>query len=192
MAGFSEGVRPGGLFDSRGIEILVCYILAGIPEPLSREAVTSVLIEDEMANLFEISAAIDDLIDHGNLIEGEGGDLLITDGGRSVAAQLFDRVPYTLRERSVKTAMRMLARARNERDADVTVTPAEKGFVVKCSVDRSDTPMMSFSLLVPDETQAAMVRERFLDDPSAFYRAIIALSTGDFLSDDSRLIIEKR
>ena len=190
MAGFSDGVRPGGLYDSREIKVLICYMLAGVPEPLSRETVTEILTEGEMANLFEISAAIDDLTARGNLSEAENGELTLTDSGRASAAQLYDLIPYTLRDRSQKAAMKLLARARNERDADVTITPLDRGFAVKCSIDKTDAPMMSFTLRVTDEAMAKTVRERFLDDPSAFYRALIALSTGDFSEEDGKMVVE--
>ena len=190
MPGFSDGVRPGGLYDSREIKVLICYMLSGVPEPLSRDTVIEILTEGEMANLFEISAAIDDLTARGNLAETDGGLLTLTESGRTSAEQLYDLIPYTLRDRSQKAAMKLLARARNERDADVVITPLDVGYSVKCSIDKTDTPMMSFTLRVTDETIAKAVRERFLDDPTAFYRALIALSTGDFTDDDGKLVVE--
>ena len=190
MPGFSDGVRPGGLYDSREIKVLICYMLSGVPEPLSRDTVIEILTEGEMANLFEISAAIDDLTARGNLAETDGGLLTLTESGRTSAEQLYDLIPYTLRDRSQKAAMKLLARARNERDADVVITPLDVGYSVKCSIDKTDVPMMSFTLRVTDETIAKAVRERFLDDPTAFYRALIALSTGDFTDDDGKLVVE--
>ncbi len=190
MPGFSDGVRPGGLYDSREIKVLICYMLSGVPEPLSRDTVIEILTEGEMANLFEISAAIDDLTARGNLAETDGGLLTLTESGRTSAEQLYDLIPYTLRDRSQKAAMKLLSRARNERDADVVITPLDVGYSVKCSIDKTDVPMMSFTLRVTDETIAKAVRERFLDDPTAFYRALIALSTGDFTDDDGKLVVE--
>lgn len=190
MPGFSDGVRPGGLYDSREIKVLICYMLSGVPEPLSRDTVIEILTEGEMANLFEISAAIDDLTARGNLAETDGGLLTLTESGRTSAEQLYNLIPYTLRDRSQKAAMKLLARARNERDADVVITPLDVGYSVKCSIDKTDVPMMSFTLRVTDETIAKAVRERFLDDPTAFYRALIALSTGDFSDDDGKLVVE--
>lgn len=190
MTGFSDGVRPGGLYASRDIQILICYMLSGVPEPLSRDAVTEILTSGEMANLFEVSAAIDELCAHGNLKENDDRLLVITDEGRAVASQLFDKIPYTLRERSLKAAMTLLTRARNERDAIVGFLPIENGCVVRCMMDKSEFPMMDFSLRVADESQAKMVKEHFLNNPITFYRALIALSTGEYSEDDGKLIVE--
>jgi len=192
MPGFSDGVRPGGLYDSREIKVLICYMLSGVSEPLSRQTVTEILTEGEMANLFEISAAIDDLVARENITETDGGLLLLTEIGRTSAEQLYDLIPYTLRERSQKAAMKLLARARNEREADVAVTALDRGFSVKCSIDKSEAPMMSFILRVTDEAMVKTVRERFLDNPTAFYRALIALSTGDFTEEDGKMVVEMR
>ena len=192
MPGFSDGVRPGGLYDSREIKVLICYMLAGAPEPLAREAVTTILTEGEMANLFEISAAIDDLVARGNLAETDDGNLRLTAGGRAAAEQLYDLIPYTLRDRSQKAALKLLSRARNERDAVVVITPLDTGCSITCSSDKADPPMMSFTLRVTDEPVAKAVRERFLDDPTAFYRALVALATGDFTDDDGKLVVDMR
>ena len=74
---FSAGVEPGGLYSSKDIKILICYMLAGAGEPMPRQAVLDVIAGNGMANFFEASAAIDELLRVGSLAElpgGGGGD----------------------------------------------------------------------------------------------------------------------
>ncbi len=175
---FSAGVEPGGLHSHHEIKILICYMLSGVREPLPRTAVLDILSGDGMANFFDASAAIDDLLERDNLSETDGGLLSVTEAGRHAATTLADMIPYTLRERSVNAALRLLARQRNERDNHAEIAPAaEGGWKVTCSVGTA-VPLLRFELLVGDELQAQQVRDRFLDDPLLLYQSLIGILSG--------------
>ena len=85
---FSAGVEPGGLYSSQEIKILICYMLAGVDEPLPRQSVLEIIATGGMANFFEAGAAIDELIRLHNLTEGEDGRLYLTEDGRQAASTL--------------------------------------------------------------------------------------------------------
>ncbi len=105
---FSAGVEPGGLYSSKDIRILICYMLAGAGEPMPRQAVLDIIAGNGMANFFEASAAIDDLIRLKNLEEIPEGRLTVTQAGAEAAATLSRSIPYTLRDRSVKASLQLL------------------------------------------------------------------------------------
>lgn len=191
--GFDAGVEPGGLYSSHEIKLLIGYLLIGAGEPMPRGDVLDVICGGGMANFFNTSAAIDELIQLDNLIEQDDGTLLLTETGSQAASLLADRLPYTLRERSVAAALRLLSRRRHERDNDVTIVPAEgtNGFVVTCTVGKEQPPLLSFSLLVADEYQADMVRENFLRDPLLLYQSTLSVLTGGVQSATAdRLVLE--
>ncbi len=176
---FSAGVVPGGLHSHREIKLLICYMLNGVHEPLPRTAILDILSGDGMANFFDASAAIDDLLERRNLSEDEGGLLTVTDTGRRAAETLADMIPYTLRERSIDAALRLLARQHSERDNRVDIAPAEQGgWRVTCSVGTT-APLLRMELLVGDEWQAQQVRDRFLNDPLLLYQSVIGVLAGD-------------
>ena len=178
MEAFSEGVRLGGLYDTQEIKILICYMLNGVKEPLPREAIVEILFSYEIANLFETSAAIDDLVHLGNLKEDAEGRLTMTESGEQAARQLFTIVPYTLREQALGAAMQLVARTRNEQNTRVTIEKLELGYAVTCAIDNSPQPMMSFTLRVADRMQAERIREQFLNDPLTVYRMMVSVLTG--------------
>ncbi len=175
---FSAGVEPGGLHSHNEIKILICYMLNGVHEPLPRAAVLDILSGGGMANFFDASAAIDDLVERGNLTETDGGLLQVTETGRHAAATLADMIPFTLRERSVSAGLRLLARQHSERDnrAEIAQNP-NGGWTVTCSVGTT-VPLLRFEVLVGDELQAAQVRDRFLDDPLLLYQSLIGILSG--------------
>ncbi len=188
---FSAGVEPGGLYTVQEIKILICYMLLGVGEPLPRDAITDILAGDGMANFFETTAAIDELTRQGHLTEQD--DLVsLTDTGRQVASTLSGRVPYTLRERSVKAALRLLTRRRREAENSVDIQKMETGVQVTCAIRDGETPLMSISLHVADDMQAQLVREHFLDDPTLLYRSLLAILTGDagMKRADTQIVID--
>ena len=176
---FSAVVEPGGLYSSQEIKILICYMLAGVDEPLPRQSVLEILTAGGMANFFEAGAAIDELIRLHNLTEGEDGRLCLTEDGRQAASTLAGMIPFTLRERSVQAALRLLTRMRREKENRVTVEKLEHGRLITCEILDADQPLLSVSLRVADGLQADLIKERFLEDPTLIYSSLIALLTGD-------------
>ncbi len=176
---FSAGVEPGGLYSSQEIKILICYMLAGVDEPLPRQSVLEIIAAGGMANFFEAGAAIDELIRLHNLTEGEDGRLYLTEDGRQAASTLSGMIPFTLRERSVQAALKLLTRMRREKETRVPVKKLDPGRLVTCEIQDAGQPLLSFSLRVADDLQAGLIRERFLEDPTLIYSSLIALLTGD-------------
>ena len=189
---FTDGVEPGGLYNSQEIKILICYMLMGAGEPMSRQAVQEILFGNGMANFFEITGAIDELIRLNNLTEKEDGALELTETGRQAAGTLSGMIPYTLRERSVKSALQMLTRIRRERENSVTIEKLEHGYNITCTINDHRQPLMSFTLLVADQLQANMIKDNFLDNPVLLYRTMLAVLTGDgqFSHNDTRILID--
>lgn len=176
---FFAGVEPGGLYSSQEIKILICYMLEGVGEPLPLKAVTDVLAGRGMANFFEVSAAVEELLRRDQLIEDDQGRLSLTEAGRQTASTLATMVPFTLRERSVQAALQLLTRQRRERENTVDIQRLERGVQVTCTMNDAGHPLLSFSLTVGDDLQAQLVKERFLEDPILLYRSLIAVLTGD-------------
>ena len=175
---FFAGVEPGGLYSSQEIKILICYMLNSVEEPMPLRAVTDILAGHGMANFFEIGAAVDELLRRCQLVEDSEGRLVLTDAGRQTASTLFSLVPYTLQERSVQAALHLMTRIRRERENTVEIKRLERGCQVTCTMKDADRPLLSFSLMVGDDMQAKLIKERFLEDPILLYRSLIAVLTG--------------
>lgn len=188
---FGAGVEPGGLHNSHEIKLLIGYLLCGVGQPMPRADVLDVICGGGMANFFDTSAALDDMVEQTLLTEQDDGTLVLTQMGAEASQTLADRLPYTLRERSVAAALRLLSRRRNEQGNRVEITPAENGFVVTCTVGVENPPLLMFSLLVGDEHQAELVRENFLRDPLLLYQSTIGVLTGGVQSATTdRVVIE--
>ncbi len=178
---FSAGVEPGGLRTKDEIRILLCYLLASVNAPLSKDDIVSILQENGLANYFEVTEAISEMAGKGMiLLSGEGDSLCsIGETGRMVSGQLDTTLPSVVRKKAVGAAINLLAKAKREKENTVEINPVNNGYEVTCHISGGNTDLMKFSLYVPDQKQAEMVRGNFQRSPETVYRMLLALVTGN-------------
>ena len=177
---FMAGVEPGGLTNVQEIRILLCYMLNSVAAPIPRDALTDIITAGGMANYFDTEDAIEDLIRLQHLVQTEDKLVATTVTGNQIGNSLGIRIPYTLRERSVKAALQLLKRREVERDNKVNIRKLEEGgYEVTCTVMDGERSLLSVTLRVSDPHQAEQIKEQFLTDPALLYRSNLAVLTGD-------------
>jgi hypothetical protein len=176
---FTGGIEPGGLRTKNDIRILICYILHSVHAPLSGEDLSGILQKKSLANYFEIQDALSSLLKNGNILKNESGEYQIGPGGKEIAEHLDDTLPLSVRDKALDAAMKMLARAKNEREHKVDILEDEDGHRVICHISGGDREMMSVSLSVPDILQAQIVKDNFHENPGGIYEVVLAALTND-------------
>ena len=177
---FIAGVEPGGLTNLQEIRILLCYMLNTVGQPVPRDAVTEIVIGGGMANYFDTEAAIEELLTQRHLTQDEDKMLTVSATGAQIGDSLSVRIPYTLRERSVAAALKLLKRRAVEEDNKVDIRKLEEGgYAVTCRVQDRGADLLSVTLRVSDPWQAEQIKEQFLADPALLYRSNLAVLTGD-------------
>jgi len=171
----SAGVKLGGLFNTAEIRILICYILASVDEPVPANMLVNTLHYEGIANAFEVSDAIVSLTqtDHIKLFEEKEDSYIITDKGRDTAETLKTSLSLTVKERALAATIKMLSRFKNAKETKFETIKENDNTYLSCSVIDGDLPFMTIKLLLSDEQQAELIKERFLDNPTEFYRLII-------------------
>lgn len=178
---FIDGVAPGGLREKNDIKLLICYILSGIDNSLSKDDIISILKDNDLANYFEASDAFSDLISK-KLIYTDSKDnslYTVTDEGKMIAKQLDVSLPISVREKALKAALNTLARAKIRKENTVKIEKNDFGYFVNCNISGGNIDLMSLKLYVPDIMQANMVKENFHKDPELVYSSILAILTQD-------------
>lgn len=175
----SANVARGGLKSTAEIKVLVLYLLMHLDEPLPSNQIADLLHLEGIANTFEVNDAFYQLCNNGLIYEAEGTTeaYLINDNGRDAGQTLQSSVPFTVREKSLNIAKKMLERNRHIRETDIKVERNEKGIFITCSAVENNKVIMSFTLQAADDDQVFRIRENFLDDPSLVYRTLIDLLT---------------
>ena len=177
---FMAGVEPGGLTNVQEIRILLCYMLHTVGAPIPRDALTDIITAGGMANYFDTEDAIEDLIRLQHLVQTEDKLVATTVTGNQIGESLGVRIPYTLRERSVKAALQLLKRREVEKNNKADIRKLEEGgYEVVCTVMDGERALLSVALRVSDPWQAEQIKEQFLSDPALLYRSNLAVLTGD-------------
>ncbi len=174
---FDAGIEIGGLRDRDDIRLLVCYLLKSVDAPMTRQLLNDAMQEDGLANYFEVTQAIEELLKTGNItadILDEDEVLSVTAKGREAAELLQTSLPITVREKAVNSAIRLTTRAKIERENKIEVKKEDDGgYTITFTLFDKETELMKLSVYVSDSLQLETVKQNFINDPVKVYSTII-------------------
>ena len=178
---FDAGIELGGLRNRDDIRLLVCYLLKSIDSPMTRQMLNEAMQEDGLANYFEVGQAIEELLKTGNItadILGDDEVISVTEKGREAAEMLQTSLPKTVREKAVNSAIRLITKARVERENQIEVKKEENGgYTITFTLFDKNTQFMKLSVYVCDSLQLEQVKQNFINDPVKVYSTIITSLT---------------
>ena len=177
-AGVSE---VGGLFTTAEIRILICYLLSSIKDPVPGRKLADMLHYEAIANCFEVNDSIAFLEKNGQikLVDEKEDTYIITEKGSEIAETLKTSLPYSVKDRALRAALKMVSRYKNAKETDIKISREGNRTFITCSALDGEAPFMSVKLMVTDEEQALYIKERFINNPSRIYSEIIDLLTKD-------------
>lgn len=174
---FHSGVEFGGLVNTTEIRALICYLLTKL-DPISGETLREVFQEHGIANYFDVSEAISELIRTGNISVDytEDGEerLVLNESGNNVAWELSALVPKAIREKALSAGLAAISKERNAKENDVQIMPSGDGFTVTITVGSQGDELMRLSVYAADSAQAQRIKDNYLKDPVKIYSGILA------------------
>lgn len=174
---FNEGIEPGGLRNKNEIKLLICYLLKTMDMPISKDKLGDIIQDQSIANYFETMDAVSDLLTNGSITSDYIDDrevLSITSLGRSACEVVEKDLPKTVREKAVKSALRLMTLEKNERENEVRTDPCDGGYTVSFTMRDKDNLLMELSMFVGDSAQADRLKRNFIEDPARVYSTILA------------------
>ncbi len=173
----TAGVAPGGLNNFQQIKLLLCYILRAVKSPIAAELLPELLQYEQLANYFEVSQAVDELIEDENINQID--DLIsLTAKGENAVNELDFILPLSVKEKASRAAVSLLTQIRIAKENKVEITQSDSGFNVSCVVYDRETELMRLNLLVPDKSQAEAVKRAFMENPQSVYAGTVAMLMG--------------
>ncbi len=178
---FDGGIELGGLRNRDDIRLLICYLLKSVDAPMTRQMLNDSMQEDGLANFFEVGQAIEELLKTGNITADILNDeevISVTDKGRDAAELLQTSLPRTVREKAVNSAIRLVTRAKVERENKIEVKKEDDGgYTITFTLFDREIELMKLSIYVVDSLQLETVKQNFIDDPVKVYSTIITSLT---------------
>lgn len=162
------------------LNILLCYLLYKIDKPVETEQLYDIAIGTGVVNYFYYQDSVDYLLKN-QLIsqkkDSEGLDCYVIEPkGVACAKQLKTYAPKSYRDKLVLAALRYFARRKYEKEMKIEYIPAGKGYYTQIRVLDNNCDLMDLKLYAPDLTQAKLLGEKVLLNPSGFYSKIIELA----------------
>ena len=162
------------------LNILLCYLLYKLDKPVETEQLYDIAIGTGVVNYFYYQDSVDYLLKN-QLIsqkkDSEGLDCYVIEPkGVACAKQLKTYAPKSYRDKLVLAALRYFARRKYEKEMKIEYIPAGKGYYTQIRVLDNNCDLMDLKLYAPDLTQAKLLGEKVLLNPSGFYSKIIELA----------------
>ncbi len=171
------------LKDKNDIKIFILYLMRHINYPLDFESINEIVVQDGVVGYFDFAECFAELLDTGNIeeISDNGEDYYkITEQGIHVADNLESKLLGMLKDKSLKSALRLLSF--KKRGAEIRCTHEELddgSFLVNCVVMEKKVELLNVKLRVDNRTQLEKIKYNFNDKPEVVYRGVIALLSGD-------------
>lgn len=177
---FDAGIELGGLRNRDDIRLLVCYLLKTIDKPIEKEQLNSALLENGLANYFEINQAVSELLSTAAvdmLLVNDEECYQILPRGREIAENLETTLPKTVRERAVNSAIKLMTLKEVEKENRIDVEKTDDGYNVTFYLMSGNDELMKLTLFVGDSMQVESIKKNYLKDPIKLYSSIITALT---------------
>lgn len=170
------------------IKIFLLFLLDNIRYPIDYTTLTGIISDNVPELTFDYEESLRELADSDHLLFDEmDGEkyYMISDSGRLIAAELYDRLDPAFREESIKSAAKhiSLTKSNAKIQAQITELPDKRFSVSLKSTDKTGE-LFSISLSVNSRAQAENIVSNFKRNPDNVYRGMLFCVTGklEFLS----------
>ena len=173
----------GELKDKNDVKIFILYLLRHVGYPLDFANVNDIVLQDGVVGYFDFAECFNELIQAGNIEEiTENGKLLyaITEQGKSVADSLQSEIIAFIREKSLKSAMRLLDFERKGWTAKQSYTTLEDGrYEYTCSIMEHKKKILSITVVLDSQKTLEKMMYNFKQRPEVVYRGLFTVLTGE-------------
>ena len=188
------------LKDKNDIKIFILYLLKNIKYPLDFNTISDIVVQDEFVGYFDFAECFAELLDIGTIEQIRVGDEIITeasvgrngrpekknelyritDDGEKVVEQLHSNLLVMIKEKSLKSAMRLLSFKSRGSQVKCSSNEREDGaYDLHCEIIESRKTVLEINLVVENKQQLERMMYNFDERPEVVYRGVISLLTGD-------------
>ncbi len=166
------------------IKIFLLFLLDGIRYPIDYATLTKIISDNVEEVTFDYEASLRELADSEHLlfdeIDGERY-YMISDSGRMIAAELYDRLDPDFREASLKSAAKYISLSKsNATISSKIIELADKRYEVTLGAKDKHGKIFSLSLTVNSRLEAERIVSSFEASPDTLHKGIMFCVTGKF------------
>lgn len=168
------------LSDKFEIKIFILYLLEKVDRELEFDEINDIVVIDGVVSYFDFADAFAELVDGGLIeIKPDGKKYAITETGRSAVTELEDKLYGSIKEKALRSALRVLAFRSTGGRTSASVESNGDGYDVICSITDAKRTLFSVKVYVTEREYAERLRDDFDSDPEKIYKGVLALLSGD-------------
>ncbi|MBR2473686.1 MAG: DUF4364 family protein [Clostridia bacterium] len=171
------------LREKNDIKIFILYLMRHVGYPLDFSNINDIVLQDGIVNYFDFAECFAELIDAKNieeLTEGEETLYAITEQGKSVSDSLQSDLMMMIREKSLKSALRLLDFKKKGLASKYTWEPLPDGrYLFNCRITERKADIMNVTLTVDNKKMLDRMLYNFDNKPETVYRGLLSVLTGE-------------
>ncbi len=171
------------------VKIFILYLLNNIGEPLEFTTINDIVLQDEFVGYFDFALCFSELLDKGQIGEfGEPQNRLyaISESGKETLESYESSLLPIIKERALRSALRLIAYNRNGNRITSTITDMPNGYTLNCKIVDKEKTLFSVELFLSDRAYAEKLKANFEERAEIIFRGSLSLLSGDvnFIFDD--------
>ena len=171
------------------VKIFILYLLKNVNEPLEFTTINDMVLQDEFVGYFDFALCFSELLDKGQIAEmGEENNRLyaISESGKETLESYESSLLPIIKERALRSALRLIAYNRNGDRISSTITEAYGGYMLNCKIVDKEKTLFSVDLFLSERAYAEKLKANFEERAEIIFRGSLSLLSGDvnFIFDD--------
>lgn len=171
------------LTDKFEIKVFILFLLKNIKEPLEFNTINDIVIQDGYVNYFDFAICFAELLESGQILElkqeGEKTFYVITPAGEEAVSNVEMRLFTTVREKALRSALRLLAFNKNGSRISSDLEEVHNGYILKCKIEDKEKVIMDLEVFLTEKYYADKLRQNFDDRAENVYKGVLSLLSGD-------------
>ncbi len=171
------------LREKNDIKIFILYLMRNVGYPLDFPNINDIVVQDGLVNYFDFAECFAELLETGNIeeIKSNGESLYrVTEQGRQVADSLQSDLMMMIREKSLRSALRLLSfKKRGSRIKYDYKERPDGGYDFQCIIIEANSEIMNLTFMVDNKKLLDRIIYNFENKPEIIYRGILSVLSGD-------------
>ena len=175
--------QQSGMTDPTDVKIFILYLLDSINYPLDYSTIHDIIVQNGYVGQFDFADCFSRLQELGHVVaDVQDGETyyMISPTGRMVAAELQSNLLLSIREKSLKSALRLLSFRKRQADCSCEITEREDHtYDLHCCITDPRGSLLDLTLGMGSRLQAEAIRTRFEKEPETFYKRLLSVLSGN-------------
>ncbi|MBQ8174834.1 MAG: DUF4364 family protein [Clostridia bacterium] len=172
-----------GMNDKTDIKVFILFLLDNIDYPLDYDTIHDIVTESGYVGDFDFAECFSKLRELGHILEDQENGVtyyLISPTGKIVSAELQSKLMLSIREKSLKIAMRFLSFRKRNATPSSSIEKREDGkYTFHCEIADPVGKLLSVDICMASRLQAEEMKKKFDKDPEDVYRRLLSVMTWD-------------